>query len=333
LRWSTLRVRVHAGIEEAVFSSSGDRFAAIQAKAAGAGHSIASGNVSKNVRPWALRSAVQIAEGLFTVLFPSDCRICGSPLIKIGRLPVCHECLDSIRPITGGLCSVCGERLFSPYVVLSEDSPAPRCGLCQRIEPSFARAVAYGSYEDGLRELIHLLKYAAANVLGRMLAEAIAEIAPDFSGDSIPVVPVPLYRSKLRQREHNHAELIARAAVKLVPGARLHLNPKLLKRTRETVSQTGLTRHQRRANVRGAFTVTQVEAVRGREVLVVDDVFTTGATVSECARVLRRAGATKVWVGAVARTLKMVEHHVEIRLPEAEIEGEQEVSLGRAAGI
>jgi ComF family protein len=336
LSWSKLRVRVHAGIEEAVFSSSGDRFAAIQAKAAVSGHSIASDTVSKNVRPWALRSAVQIAEGLFAVLFPSDCRICGNALIKVGRLPVCHECLDSIRPITGGLCAVCGERLFSPYVVASEDSLAPRCGLCQRIEPTFARAVAYGSYEDGLRELIHLLKYStvrpAANVLGRMLAEAMAEIEPEVSGDSVAVVPVPLYRSKRRQREYNHAELIARAAVKII-GGRLHLNPELLKRTRETVSQTGLTRHQRRENVRGAFAVTQVETVRGREVVVVDDVFTTGATVSECARVLRRAGATKVWVATVARTLKIVEHHVEIRLPDEEVKREQEISLGRAAGI
>ncbi|MGA7171169.1 MAG: ComF family protein, partial [Candidatus Sulfotelmatobacter sp.] len=153
----------------------------------------------------------------------------------------------------------------------------------------FTRAVAYGSYEGGLRELIHLLKYAgvrpAANVLGRMLAEAIARFEAGFPDNGVAVVPVPLHRSKLRQREFNHAELIARAAMKFNRAAgSLQLFPTLLERKRETPSQTGLTSHQRRENVRGAFGVTDAEALKGREVLLVDDVYTTGATVSECAR-------------------------------------------------
>ena len=78
----------------------------------------------------------------------------------------------------------------------------------------------------------------------------------------------------------------------------------MLERRRETQSQIGLTRHQRRENIRGAFAVARPEEIAGREVLLVDDVFTTGTTVSECARILRRAGASKVWVATVARTLK-----------------------------
>jgi ComF family protein len=184
----------------------------------------------------------------------------------------------------------------------------------------FVRAVAYGSYEEGLRELIHLLKYnavrPAARVLGRMLAEAIADLETEFSDTRVTVVPVPLFRSKLRKREFNHADLIAREALKFYPNNRLLFSPRVLERKRETVSQTGLTRHQRRENVHGAFRVTKPEAVKDREVLVVDDVFTTGATVSECARILRRAGASKVWVTTVARTLK-TEAHVDIQLPDA----------------
>jgi len=247
-----------------------------------------------------------------------------------------------MRPIAGGVCAICGERLFSPYALsANENESAPRCGLCHRIEPAFARAVAYGSYESGLRELIHLLKYngvrPAANVLGRMLAEAIAELAPDFTADSITVIPVPLHRTKLRQREFNHAELIARAALKLNPASgHLVLCAEVLERKRQTPSQTGLTRHQRRENVRGAFGVAQPEAVKGREVLLVDDVYTTGATVSECARVLSRAGATKVWVATVARTLKAAEQHVEIQLPDeadVDVSAGPEVPLARAAGV
>ncbi len=104
-----------------------------------------------------------------------------------------------------------------------------------------------------------------------------------------------------------------------------------------SMSQTGLTNHQRRENVRGAFGAIHPEAVKGREVLLVDDVYTTGATVSECARVLRRAGATKVWVATVARTLKASDQHVEIQLPGAVADGveseSQDILLARAAGI
>jgi ComF family protein len=218
-------------------------------------------------------------------------------------------------PLTGILCAICGERIFSPYAVADPDGD-PRCGLCRRIELAFTRAVAYGSYEDGLRELIHLLKYngvrPAANVLGRMLAETIAELAPEFSLGSVAIIPVPLFRAKLREREFNHAESIARAAAKLFPQTgRLQLCAGALVRKRETPSQTGLTRHQRRENVRGAFAAAQPDIVRGREVLIVDDVYTTGATVSECARVLRRAGAAKVWVATVARTLKLSQQKIE----------------------
>ena len=286
-------------------------------------------------RGWARK----IAESLFAVLFPSDCRICGTALVKISRLPVCQECLEAMSPIAGGVCAVCGERLFSSYAVAGSEGEV-RCGLCRRVEPAFARAAAYGSYESGLRELIHLLKYGgvrpAANVLGRMLAEAIAMLEPEFPPELV-VVPVPLHGTRLRQRGFNQAELIARAAMKIrQPDNRLLLCS-VLERKRETTSQIGLTSHQRRENLRGAFGVLHPEAVKGREVLVVDDVYTTGATVSECARVLRRAGATRVWVATVARTLKISAQHVEIR-PDADHSQmderirEDEVPMARAVG-
>jgi ComF family protein len=291
----------------------------------------------ERARRWMRR----IAASLFTVLFPSDCRICGESLTEISRLPVCQDCLDTMNPIEGNVCSVCGERLFTPYVVAGAQGDY-RCGLCRRIDPVFARAVAYGSYENGLRELIHLLKFngvrPAANVLGRMLAEAISALGLEPSTKSIAVIPVPLYRAKFRQRGFNQAELIARAAIKITAAAdRLHLSPGILVRKRDTSSQIGLTSHQRRENVRSAFGVAQPQVVKDREVLLVDDVFTTGATVSECARVLRRAGATRVWVATVARTLKNSSRSIEIRLGDSgeetgEVSGVEEISLARAVG-
>jgi len=222
-----------------------------------------------------------------------------------------------MQRIRGGVCSICSERLFSPYALSQDqdgDEGAPLCGLCRRIEPPFVRATAYGSCDGGLRALIHLLKDAsvrpAANVLGRMLAEVIDELECDFLGD--------------------------RAAMKNIRASLgLHWCEGALERKRETPSQAGLTIHQRRKNVRGAFGVVRHEAVKGREVLVADDVHTTGAIVSECARVLRRAGATKVWVATGARPLKASARHVEIRISGDTVAGEEpvaaEIPLARAA--
>ena len=223
------------------------------------------------------------------------------------------------------MCSVCGERVLSSYAETDPDG-LRRCPVCRRIDRPFERAVAYGSYDGGLRELIHLLKYngvrPAAKVLGRMLAEALTALEPDFEHamferglydqQPILVVPVPLYTSKHRQREFNQAELIARAALKSYAAPeRLQLSLDLLQRTRDTHSQIGLTSHQRRENLRGAFAVSRAAEVTGRDVLLVNDVYTTGTTATECARVLRRAGARQVWVSTVARTLKLASKYAE----------------------
>ena len=138
--------------------------------------------------------AERVAATLFFTLFPPDCRICGSPLIKVSRLPVCETCLIALTPLQGSYCTVCGEALHVPayFDRLAADrgeterleadriEVETRCLLCQRTDPPFERAVAYGSYDGELRDLIHLLKFPqvrrAAPVLGRMLAETIANL-------------------------------------------------------------------------------------------------------------------------------------------------------------
>jgi ComF family protein len=222
--------------------------------------------------------------------------------------PVCDPCLQAIRPIQGPCCAACGERLISPHLT-SERDGAALCLMCLQNEPVFTRASAYGGYEGGLRELIHLLKYErvrpAAGVLGRMLAEVVADVAEAFGPEAPLVMAVPLHASKMRQRGFNQSELIARAMLKLRPAAlEAKLNTTALVRSRATESQTGLTPPQRRENIKGAFQVVRRDHIEGRDILLVDDVFTTGTTVSECARVLRRAGAARVFVATVARVMK-----------------------------
>jgi len=209
--------------------------------------------------------------------------------------------------------------VLSSYA-LSDPDGLTRCPVCRRVERPFERAVAYGSYAGGLRELIHLLKYngvrPAAGVLGRMLAEAIGDMGPVFGKAQVIVIPVPLYKSKQHERRFNQAELIAEAALKHFTHERFELRTGILERIRDTHSQIGLTSHQRRENMRGAFAVTRAEEITGRVVLLVDDVYTTGTTATECAKVLRRAGAAQVWVATVARTLKLASNEGSFKVSE-----------------
>ena len=203
----------------------------------------------------------------------------------------------------GDFCSICGERLMSFGPAVGED--AAICGMCRRARPEFERAAAFGSYDGTLRELLHLLKYEGvrpvAGILGGLLASAIDTCS--LNGLKLTVIPVPLYRRRRGERGFNQAELLARAALRQLRSSWPLLTDCLV-RTRETASQTGLTRHQRRANVRGAFKVKDRSQVAGKDILLIDDVLTTGTTAAECARVLKRSGAGKVYVATVARVLK-----------------------------
>ena len=206
------------------------------------------------------------------------------------------------------------------------------CGLCQRVHPPFQKALAYGSYDGGLRDLIHLLKYQqvrpAAGVLGRTLAEVIERLearnpARHDRGRSRPFACAQAGPARIQSGGADRPHCVEAAGA---PDGRFQFCAGVLERRRETVSQIGLTGHQRRENLRGAFAVPNQGPMAGRQVVLVDDVFTTGTTVSECARVLRRAGAAGVWVATVARTLKIAEvFAVPEDLPEEEESGVRRV--------
>lgn len=254
-------------------------------------------------KPGIFRAAQHAAESLFSVLFPSDCRICQSPLTTVSTLPICEPCLAKVEPIEGPLCSLCGERLLAQRL---PDDANPVCGICRRVPPPFTCAVAYGTYEGALRDLVHIFKYqhvrSAAPLLAHYVERAISRLPLP---DSLLVIPVPLWRGKRKTRGFNQAEEIARSFVRSGrAAASIQLDADSLVRRRETMSQTGLTRHQRRANLRGAFAVVGHDRIHERTILLIDDVMTTGATAGECARVLLRAGAKQVYVATVARATR-----------------------------
>ncbi len=187
-----------------------------------------------------MKSAVKAASSsLFSLLFPSDCRICRSPLTTIASLPVCEPCLAQIVPLEGPLCCVCGEKLFSTVMNGEE---------CRRTQPHFRRAAAYGAYEGALRDLIHLFKYKGTRPAGKLLGSLLNQAVMAMSlPDLLIVVPVPLWSGKRNSRGFNQAEAIARTFMDFQTSSSIQLDTSILVRTRETASQTGLTRHQRRA--------------------------------------------------------------------------------------
>ena len=185
------------------------------------------------------------------------------------------------------------------------------CAECAGETPAFERAVNYGAYTGVLRQLIHLLKYErvrqAAHPLGRFTAEACLQLEGDIDVSELLLIPVPVHKLRMRSRGFNQAELIARAAQRGIEesiGRRVTLDVTALLRVRFAESQVSLNVEERRQQIRGAFKVSARERVKGREILLVDDVLTTGATASECAHELRQAGARRVWVVTPARAVE-----------------------------
>jgi ComF family protein len=236
-------------------------------------------------------------------------------MISVSRAGVCEACVarveaqDQLAEQTNMLCSRCGDALGMESARFAEAMGATECTMCRLAPPEFARAVAYAEYDGEMREMLHLLKFngvrqVAGHLLGEYLAKAVLKLE-DQAARELVVIPVPLFAARERSRGFNQATLLAGSALKHLRkqrrGWKLTINTKAFARVKDTHALFTMQPHERRKNLRDAFRVMDAQAVRGREVLLIDDIMTTGATARECARVLLRAGAAKVWVATVAK--------------------------------
>lgn len=241
---------------------------------------------------------------LKNLLLPIFCKRCGLRLLTEENGFFCPTCWEQSPRIERPCCSVCG-RPHETMVGFGARQNFP-CADCRESPPRHVRRI-YGAmrYEDTLADAIRLFKFydkpRLAMPLGELLADYIVEELDPPAYDAL--VPVPLHKVRLRDRGYNQSELLAREVLALFPNAVLDTS---LARIRPTRTQSRLARTQRRNNMKGAFAVLG-DSLKGKTVLLVDDVVTTSTTVSECARALKRAGAVTVDVLAVA--LATVHHH------------------------
>lgn len=241
----------------------------------------------------------EAAGGLVALCFPDDCRVCARPLEQPSRVPVCDRCLGSFRVIAAPFCGTCGRPMIAGAHV---GAAGPICALCRRGVYSFHLARSYAAYDDALLRTITLLKHEAIRPLAGWLGERLAEVArcdPATLAADV-VVPVPLHPERQRERGFNQAELLARAVATRL---NLPIEPRAIERRKRRPPKLKLSRHERWESARGAYAARTGTQFDKRRVLLVDDVFTTGATLDACARALRAAGAEHVTALTVARVV------------------------------
>jgi ComF family protein len=230
-------------------------------------------------------------------ILPTACSFCNDPVGDSNIPFFCSTCWADFTLIHGPVCPCCGRPFDSPETLTH--SPEHMCLACMREPPLFDQALSVGYFEGSLREAVHQFKYRPCRTLGAPLGDWMAANVRLVTDIDI-VMPVPLHESRLRERGFNQALLLAH---RMSEAHHIPFSCDNLCRKRPTRPQVELSGVERIRNVIGAFALRQPEAVVDRRVVLVDDVYTTGATMNECASILKQAGAAHVTAFTLARAL------------------------------
>lgn len=249
--------------------------------------------MTRSWREHVVRLGRELLLGAQHLIYPGCCLLCGQPLAA-EQAHFCSLCRQELFRDSQETCPRCAGTI-GPFAVIEG-----RCRACREETFAFEQVVRLGPYDGLLREVILRLKNQRAEGLAELLGECWAkEAAARFASLQFEIlVPVPLHWRRRWQRGYNQSAALCRG---LATGLHVPYHPSLLRRIRHTPRQVSQTPAGRKANVRGAFHARPGIAIKGRAVLLVDDVMTTGATASEAARALRGAGAQRVVVAVLAR--------------------------------
>ncbi len=233
------------------------------------------------------------------IVYPPRCHICQAFIgkDKPEKQLICHTCLADFTEITPPLCSVCSKTFHSL------DGEGHWCEECLRKRPQYDAVGAPYQYKGKIMDAIHQLKYGGKTHLAHSLGPLLASFAARWleETEDLLMMPVPLHPKKLRERGFNQSLLLAKAIRPLL-GAELDFLS--LRRIKYTLPQTGLRKEQRRKNVRHAFDLTRHKDLKGRTVILIDDVATTTSTLNECSRVLKKAQCDRVFCLVLARAIE-----------------------------
>lgn len=252
------------------------------------------GRIRNILRPAFTVRLPRLARLVELAVFPSFCKTCGMLLDAPRDRVMCRACLDKLAPHRGPSCPSCG-RFFEG------EGDDHLCGTCLESPPPFSLHRSAGRYRGLLKDAVLLLKYRSSRPLGPELGRFAHDTLKGEEGlwwGTSAVVPVPLHSRRRRERGFNQAEVAAGEVARL---AGLPLERKALIKVRNTAAQTSLDQADRAINVKGAYAVAAPVRLRGKALLLVDDVYTTGATLRECASALKKAGAKDVRALTIAQ--------------------------------
>jgi ComF family protein len=239
----------------------------------------------------------QILNDVSDIIFPPQCLACAEIINQPASQIFCSLCLEKISFITDSFCPICGV----PF--LSSPAESHICGNCLGNKPCYTQARAVAGFETVIMDVIHKFKYGRNISIGNALGSFMANFSfPDFDFSEYSLlIPVPLHIKRLRERGFNQSILLAK---KMGKKYKIPVNFSLLKRCKFTLTQTGLNRAEREKNIKGAFAVADKKKVADENIILIDDVYTTGATINECAKVLLKAGAQKVAILTLSRVIQ-----------------------------
>lgn len=230
---------------------------------------------------------------LISFVFPERCLICKTITLDFG---LCPNCWNKISFISNPSCAICS------YPFENETSEDLICGYCLQKKPSFDKAFAVMKYDENSKILIHKFKFNDQLHLTKIFSKWIINSISDNKNNIDIIMPVPIHKFKLFFRKYNQSALLSNEI-----GAKLKINTlqRALIKTKYTKPQTSLSKKNRLSNIKNTIKINEKykKEIQNKNILIIDDVYTTGATLNECAKLLKKSGCNKVYIATIAKTL------------------------------